>query len=47
MFLLTLADLGLYKDDEWFELCRAESFQHLSEEAKLKGVKVKSIRPCV
>lgn len=47
VFLLTLADLGLYKDDKWFELRRTESFQHLSEEVKLNGVKVKSIRPCV
>lgn len=44
MFLLTLGDLGLYKDDEWFELCCTESFQHLSEEVKLNGVKVKTIR---
>lgn len=39
VFLLTLGDVGLYKDDEWFELCRTESFQHLSEEVKLNGFK--------
>lgn len=44
VFLLTLGDVGLYKDDEWFKLCRTESFQHLIEEVKLNGVKVKSIR---
>lgn len=47
MFLLTLGDLRLNEDDVWFELCRAYSFQHLSQKVKLNGVKVESTRQFV